>query len=104
MLIYYKIVMNTTYRLLIVLLAFTTQLVASPLPDFPFTSVYGSATQKVAPDQATIKFTVLSHDKSSEAAVSSVNGVLTKLVTDLIKLGIKKENLVADDLLMFPVK
>ena len=75
-----------------------TQLAASPIPDFPFTSVYGSATQEVAPDEATIKFTVLCHDPSSEVAVATVNKVLKKLVDGILGLGIKKEDLVAGDL------
>jgi hypothetical protein len=86
------------HRSLIAMLIAATQVVASPIPDFPFTAVYGSATDEVAPDQATIKFTVLCHDPRSEVAVATVNEVLTKVVEGLVGLGIKKEDLVADDL------
>lgn len=86
------------HRSLIIMLIAATQLVASPIPDFPFTAVTGSATDKVAPDEATIKFTVLCHDPSSEVAVATVNKVLTKAIEGIVALGIKKQDLVADDL------
>jgi len=75
-----------------------THLAASPLPDFPFTAVTGAATEQVAPDKATIEFTVLCHDPSSEVAVATVNKVLTKVVDGIVGLGIRKVDLVADDL------
>ncbi len=86
------------HRPLIALILVATHLAASPLPDFPFTAVLGAATEEVTPDKATIKFTVLCHDPSSEVAVSTVNKVLTKVVDGIVGLGIKKEDLVADDL------
>ena len=86
------------HRSLIAVLIAATQLAASPIPDFPFTAVYGSATDEVAPDKATIKFTVLCHDPSSEVAVATVNEVLKKVVDGVVGLGVKKEDLVADDL------
>ena len=86
------------YRSLSLLTFVASKLVASPIPDFPFTAVNGSATKEVLPDKATIKFTVLCHDPSSGVAVSTVNQVLTKAVDGIVGLGIRKEDLVADDL------
>jgi uncharacterized protein YggE len=83
---------------LIALLLVAAQLAASPLPDFPFIAVYGSATKEVSPDKATIKFTVLCHDPSSEVAVATVNKVLTAVVDGIVGLGVSKDALVADAL------
>lgn len=90
--------MTTMYRSLFLLTLVASKLVASPIPDFPFTAVNGSATKEVLPDKATIKFTVLCYDPSSEVAVATVNQVLTKAVDGILGLGIRKEDLVADDL------
>jgi len=90
--------MKNLFLSIISLLALTTPVISSPLPDFPFTSVHGSASKKVAPDEATIEFEVLCYDPSSEVAVSSVNQILAKLVKDLLKLGVKEKDLVASDL------
>ena len=86
------------HRTLLISLTAATQLAASPIPDFPFTAVRGSAAEEVAPDEATIRFTVLCHDASSEVAVATVNKVLTKLVDGIVELGVGKDDLVAADL------
>lgn len=90
--------MITMKRSLTLILLVAAQLAASPVPDFPFTVVHGSATEEVAPDEATIHFRVLCHDPSSEAAVATVNEVLGKLVDGIVKLGVGKDAIVADDL------
>lgn len=86
------------YRSFILSILVANQLVASPIPDFPFTAVDGSATKEVSPDKATITFTVLCHDPSSEVAVTTVNKVLTVVVDGILGLGIGKESLIAGDL------
>ena len=90
--------MTTMYRSLFLFTLIASKLAASPIPDFPFTAVNGSATKEVLPGKATIKFTVLCYDPSSEVAVSNVNQVMTKAVDGIVGLGIMKEDLVADDL------
>lgn len=71
---------------------------ASPVPDFPHLSVNATAVKSVAPDEATITFTVLSFQESSEAAVNEVNKTLKDTVAKLVELGIKEDQVTADDL------
>jgi uncharacterized protein YggE len=89
---------STMHRSLIFSFLVANTLVASPIPDFPFTAVDGSARKEVSPDKATITFTVLCYDTNSEAAVTTVNKVLTEVVEGILGLGISKETLMAADL------
>lgn len=71
---------------------------ASPVPDFPFITVRGSAEVEVPPDEATISFSVLVHGAESGAAADAVNDTLKKLVEGITGLGVDKGAVTADDL------
>ena len=75
-----------------------TNLAASPIPDFPFIAVSGHASRGVAPDKATIYFTVLVHANDSDEAVNGVNETLKTLVSGLIELGVIDKDVIAHDL------
>jgi uncharacterized protein len=89
---------------LFALLLIVVQAAASPVPDFPFIAVSGSASKEVPPDKATIEFTVLCHDPDSEVAVASINKSLKTLVEGIVGLGISKDEVVADDLSKLAVR
>jgi uncharacterized protein YggE len=74
------------------------QVAASPVPDFPFVTVSGRAEVEVAPDKATVTFTMLVHDVDPEAASGALNERLKTLVEGIIGLGVDKGAVVADDL------
>ncbi len=75
-----------------------SSLTAGPVPGFPHLSVSATALKSVVPDEAIINFTVLSFKASSEAAVNEVNQTLAATVAKLLTLGIKKDDITADDL------
>jgi len=83
---------------LFLLLLVAPVMLASPVPDFPFIASTGDTEVAVAPDRATISFVVMDHQVESEPAVKKVNAILIKVVGELGKLGVKKEDVTAADL------
>jgi uncharacterized protein len=69
--------------------------VASPLPDFPFVSVQGTARREIAPDKVTITFHIVSFDSSAEEAYRRQGDVADKVITFCEKLGIPTGAIVA---------
>lgn len=58
----------------------TSSLYASPLPDFPFVAVEGTATKQIEPDQATITFSVTSYATESRQAYEALSNASLAVV------------------------
>jgi len=70
----------------------------SPLPDFPFIFAEGEAETNVAPDKATISFTIKSFDNNSSNAVSIVLERSSEVIKFLEEKGITSEFIVSYEL------
>lgn len=86
-------------KLLGSLLLFCTALTlhASPLPDFPFVTVTGESTKKVAPDSATIQLQVLVFEKRANTAQTSLDKTTAKLLQVLQKNDIAPTSISSDE-------
>lgn len=86
-------------KLLGSLLLFFTALTlqASPLPDFPFVTVTGESTKKVAPDTATIQLQVLVFEKRANTAQASLDKTTAKLLQVLQKNDIAPTSISSDE-------
>lgn len=71
---------------------------ASPLPDFPFVAVTGSASQQVAPDQARLTFSLSTFDQNSEVAQARLNNTANAVLALLKKHGIAQTQITAFEL------
>ncbi|GHC68096.1 SIMPL domain-containing protein [Roseibacillus persicicus] len=76
---------------------FRLPLLASPIPDFPFVNVTGASDIEVAPDTATITFTVLEYNEDPGEATATVNSSLRAITDEVITLGVEASGLTADD-------
>ena len=80
--------------LLCIFLSFVCWLTqASPLPDFPFVTVEGSAMREVKPDIASVRFEIESFAKDSESASEQLHSVTDKVIKTLVGLGIKEDSI-----------
>jgi uncharacterized protein YggE len=68
---------------------------ASPLPDFPFVYVYGTAHREVAPDKVTITFQVKSYDVQAERAYRKQSEIADTVIGFATKLGVANDDLIA---------
>lgn len=71
---------------------------ASPLPDFPFVAVTGSASQQVAPDQARLTFSLSTFDQNSEVAQARLNNTANAVLALLKKHGVAQAQITAFEL------
>jgi uncharacterized protein YggE len=71
---------------------------ASPLPDFPFVAVTGSASQQVAPDQARLTFSLSTFDQNSDVAQARLNNTANAVLALLKKHGIAQTQITAFEL------
>jgi len=62
---------------------------AGPLPEYPFAYADGSARREIAPDVASVSFTVSAQQPTSEAAIASVQATSKKAFDLLAKAGAK---------------
>lgn len=69
---------------------------ASPLPEYPFVQVNGSAERKVAPDKATITFRVKVYETEAERAYRKQADVADTVLGHAAKLGLPVEAAVAE--------
>src|SRR5690554_5058681 len=69
----------------IALLAFLSiQVQGSPLPDFPFVTVSGTAERGIQPDQATLNFTVFAYHEAAPEGEAELHRV-TRKVLDILE-------------------
>ena len=67
------------------------QLAASPLPDFPFVAVEGTASEKVTPDKAVITFNIVVFDASSEVASNTMDSTTSRVLEIITDNGISTD-------------
>lgn len=66
---------------LILIFCCTFSVAASPIPDFPFVTVTGDSSRKVAPDMVTIELQALVFDKDAKQAQAKLEKTTVSLVT-----------------------
>lgn len=66
---------------LILIFCCTFSVTASPIPDFPFVTVTGDSSRKVAPDMVTIELQALVFDKDAKQAQAKLEKTTVSLVT-----------------------
>jgi uncharacterized protein YggE len=71
---------------------------AGPLPEYPFAYADGSARREIAPDVATVSFSVSAQAPGSEAAIASVQATSKKAFDLLAKAGVKPTDINAAQL------
>lgn len=76
----------------------TSLSLAAELPDFPFVSATGQAEREVVPDIATVQLRIMSFDKSSDAALKTVNLATTAVTDTLLKYKVELNNIEASDI------
>lgn len=74
------------------------QAFAGPLPEYPFAYADGSARREIAPDVASVSFTVSSQQPTSDAAIASVQATSKKAFDLLAKAGVKPTDISAAQL------
>jgi uncharacterized protein YggE len=77
----------------IILLAISSNVFSSPIPDFPFVTVTGDSIRKVAPDSAVINLQVLTFAKESSKAHDDLNKTIQDILTILKKNGVSTKNI-----------
>lgn len=73
---------------LLLIFCSTFSISASPIPDFPFVTVTGESSRKVAPDMATIQLQALVFDKKATSAQLKLEKVTGNLLELLEKNGV----------------
>lgn len=68
---------------------------ASPLPDYPFVYANGNATREVAPDKASITFTIKTYDTQADKAFAQQSEVAATVLQFVAKIGLSNEAVVA---------
>lgn len=71
---------------------------ASPIPDFPFVTVTGQSTKQVAPDSATLSFSITTFDQSAEVANAQLSQASAKVLALLKANGVSDEQVTAYEL------
>lgn len=79
-----RITLQGAWIALLVFVSFHVQ--SSPLPDFPFVTVSGTAERSVQPDQATLNFTVVVYHEAAQEGEAELHAVTRKV------LGILEDN------------
>jgi uncharacterized protein len=69
--------------------------VASPLPDYPFVYANGNATREVAPDKASITFSIKTYDTQADKAFAQQSEVAARVLDFASKLGLSNDAIVA---------
>ena len=77
----------------IFLLVLSSNVFSSPIPDFPFVTVTGESTRKVAPDNAVINLQVLTFAKESLKAHEDLNKTIQDILTILKNNGVSTKNI-----------
>jgi uncharacterized protein len=72
------------------------------LPSSKTISVTGESTQKVMPDLVGVYFTVETSAKTSQEAKDKNSEIVDKVIADLIKQGIAKENIATENFNIYP--
>jgi len=80
------------------LLAAAGAALAGPLPEYPFAYADGSARREIAPDAASVSFTISSQQPTSEAAIAAVQSTSKKAFDLLAKAGVKQADINAAQL------
>jgi uncharacterized protein len=74
---------------------FSALAIASPLPDYPFVYANGTATRGVAPDKASITFSIKTYDPQADKAFTQQSEVAAKVLDFASKLGLSNDAIVA---------
>jgi uncharacterized protein YggE len=74
---------------------FASQTSASTLPDFPFVTVTGESSRSVSPDEATMRFSLITFHKRAEVAKKQLDQASENTVNTLLSFDIKKEDIVS---------
>ncbi|WKD48522.1 SIMPL domain-containing protein [Microbulbifer spongiae] len=72
------------FVLLFISMMLPLSVLANPVPDFPFVIVTETAQEKVKPDLASIRFTLIAYEKDSEKAMASLTSSSIKML-ELLK-------------------
>ncbi len=85
--------MNKLASLLIVLTVFFQTTANANTPDFPFLTVTGEAELNIAPDKATLTFSLLAVDEKADKALTTVTNRSVEIVKYLTSKKIKKKEI-----------
>ena len=66
---------------------------AGPLPEYPFAYADGSARREIAPDVASVSFTVSAQQPTSDGAIASVQATSKKAFELLARAGVKPNDI-----------
>jgi uncharacterized protein YggE len=72
-------------------------------PKIPTITVSGNADTRLAPDEATVRLGVTQQASSARAAQNQVNTIAQKILTEVEKLGVKREEIQTSQLSLFPI-
>jgi uncharacterized protein YggE len=72
--------------------------IASPLPDYPFVFTAGSAERHLVPDVGNLGFTIRSHQREVDRAISTVESASKRVATLLQAAGVKLEDIDASSI------
>lgn len=81
--------------LIFLALLFSASAIASPLPEYPFVFVAGSASRSLPPDNASITFAIKAHAPLADQAYAKLSEVSGAVISFVEKSGVPTDDIVA---------